>query len=184
VLTLQKTRLGTPELRAVLDDAISRVLAVAEAHRALHQSTDLRTVDFGTMLNDLCRHAATLSPAIAFTCHCPAPISLDTERAIPLGLIISELLTNAAKYAYGPEGGRVVLSAAAGAGRITMTVTDQGRGIPPGAGSGRGIGSRIITAIARQLNARVETASGPGAGTMVTLTVAQQQQQEREQDDA
>jgi two-component sensor histidine kinase len=171
ILALQQTRLTTPDLRAVLDDAISRVLAVAEAHRALHQSADLRTVDFGTMLNDLCRHAARLSPAIAFTCDCPTPIDLDAERAIPLGLILNELLTNAAKYAYGAEGGPVALSAAAAAGLITITVADRGRGIPEGAGSGQGIGSKIIASIARQIGASVETVSGPG-GTRVTLTCA------------
>jgi PAS domain S-box-containing protein len=175
ILALQRTRLATPELRAVLDDAISRVLAVAEAHRALHQSTDLRTVDFGTMLSDLCRHAATLSPTISFTCACPTPIDLDTERAIPIGLIVSEVLTNAAKYAYAAEGGPVALSAAAAEGMITITVADQGRGIPESAGNGRGIGSRIITSIARQIGATVATASGPG-GTVVTLAFAQQHQ--------
>jgi PAS domain S-box-containing protein len=176
ILTLQRTRLDTPDLRAVLDDAITRVLAVAEAHRALHQSTDLCTVDFGTMLNDLCRHAATLSPAIAFTTLCPAPIKLDTERAIPLGLMVSELLTNAAKYAYGAEGGPVRLSAAAAGGVITITVADRGRGIARAAGE-PGLGSRIIASMARQIGATVQTASSP-EGTVVTLTFAQQEQQD------
>jgi PAS domain S-box-containing protein len=176
ILTLQRTRLDTPDLRAVLDDAISRVLAVAEAHRALHQSTDLRTVDFGTMLDDLCRHAATLSPAIAFTHDCPTPVDLDTERAIPLGLMVSELLTNAAKYAYGVEGGPVRLSAISAGGLITITVADRGRGIPGGAARGQGIGSKIVASMAKQIGATVATASGPG-GTVVTLTFAQQQDQ-------
>jgi PAS domain S-box-containing protein len=168
VLSLQKTRLATPELGAALDDAISRVQAVAEAHRALHQSADLRSIDFGTMLNDLCTHAANLSPAITFRCHCPEPIDLDTERAIPLGLIVSELLTNAAKYAYGDAGGTVTLSALAEQGSIAIAVADQGRGIPAESRGGRGIGSRIISAVAKQIGAVVDTASGPG-GTTVTL---------------
>ncbi len=171
VLTLQKARLATPELGAALDDAISRVQAVAEAHRALHQSADLRTIDFGTMLNDLCAHAGTLSPAVTFACHCPKPIDLDTERAIPLGLIVSELLTNAAKYAYGEEGGTVTLSAFAEAGRITIAVADRGRGIPLESRGGRGIGSRIITAVAKQIGATVDTTSGPD-GTTVRLHVS------------
>jgi PAS domain S-box-containing protein len=176
ILALQRTRLDTPDLRAVLDDAISRVLAVAEAHRALHQSKDLRTVDFGTMLNDLCRHAATLSPAIAFTNDCPTPVDLDTERAIPLGLVVSELLTNAAKYAYGAEGGPVRVSAKSAGGLITITVADRGRGIPEGAAVGHGIGSKIVASMAKQIGATVTTASGPG-GTVVTLAFAQRQDQ-------
>jgi PAS domain S-box-containing protein len=168
VLTLQKARLPTPELGAALDDAISRVQAVAEAHRALHQSRDLRTVDFGTMLNDLCAHAANLSPSITFACHCPEPIDLDTERAIPLGLIVSELLTNAAKYAYGEAGGTVTLSALAEQGHIAIAVADQGQGIPAESRGGRGIGSRIIAAVAKQIGATVDTISGPD-GTTVRL---------------
>ncbi len=175
VLSLQKTRLASPELGAALDDAISRVQAVAEAHRALHQSADLRTIDFGTMLNDLCTHAGKLSPAITFHCRCPDPIDLDTERAIPLGLIISELLTNAAKYAYGAAGGAVTLAAVAEQETIEIVVADQGGGIPPESRGGRGIGSRIITAVARQIGATVDTASGP-CGTTVTLTFPQRTQ--------
>jgi PAS domain S-box-containing protein len=171
VLSLQKTRMASSELGAALDDAISRVQAVAEAHRALHQSADLRTVDFGTMLNDLCTHAANLSPSITFACHCPQPIDLDTERAIPLGLIVSELLTNAAKYAYGVEGGTVTLAAMAEQGSIAITVADQGRGIPANSRGGRGIGSRIIAAVAKQIGATVDTTSGPD-GTTVRLRFA------------
>jgi PAS domain S-box-containing protein len=172
VLSLQKTRLATPELAAALDDAMSRVQAVAQAHRALHQSTDLKTVDFGAMLHDLCAHAANLSPAIIFACHCPEPIALDTKRAIPLGLILSELLTNAAKYAYDEAGGTVVLSALAKDGIIEVTAADRGRGIPPDHREGRGIGARIVHAVARQIGASVETSSGPG-GTTVILRFAQ-----------
>ena len=171
VLTLQMMRLPTPEITAALGEAISRVQAVAEAHRALHQSADLRTVDFAMMLSDLCRHAERLSPSVVFRCECPAPIELDTERAIPLGLLISELLTNAAKYAYVSEGA-VAVSATRAAGQIVIRVVDQGRGMPQDGRSGGGIGARIIGAIARQIGARVETASGPG-GTAVTLSFAQ-----------
>jgi PAS domain S-box-containing protein len=171
ILTLQMMQLTTPDVRAALEDAISRVQAVAEAHRALHQSADLQTVDFGAMLGDLCRHATKLSPAITFTCECSMPIDLDTERAIPLGLLISELLTNAAKYAYVPEGGPVAVSATLAEGEIVIRVVDRGRGMPEESRRGSGIGSKIIGAIARRIGARVETASGPG-GTAVAVSFA------------
>jgi PAS domain S-box-containing protein len=171
ILALQKTRLPSPDLNAALDDAISRVQAVAEAHRALHQSNDLRSVDFGTMLNDLCHHAGRLSTTITFTCACPERIDLDTERAIPLGLIISELLTNSAKYAYGAQGGAVAVLAVETGGQITIRVADRGRGIAAETRNDRGIGSKIVGAIARQIGATVETASNH-LGTEVTLTFA------------
>jgi two-component sensor histidine kinase len=86
------------------------------------------------------------------------------------------LLTNAAKYAYGAEGGPVRLSAAAAGGVITITVADRGRGIARAAGE-PGLGSRIIASMARQIGATVQTASSP-EGTVVTLTFAQQEQQD------
>src|SRR6185312_10131951 len=68
LLSMQRSRLPDNETAAAIDDAIGRVRAVAEAHRALHQSRDLRTVSFDQMLRDLCRHIGELSPTTAIAC--------------------------------------------------------------------------------------------------------------------
>ncbi len=70
LLTLQRSRLKLPEAVAALDQAIARVFAIAESHRALHQSTDFRTVVLGRVLADICEHLGQLSTTVAIGCSC------------------------------------------------------------------------------------------------------------------
>ena len=130
LLSLQRSKLPDAQATAALDSAIGRVRAVAEAHRALHQSKDLTTIAFDQMLRDLCHHTGELSPATAITCNADENIEIDAERAIPLGLIVSELLTNAARHAY-PEGtaGTIEAGARRTPDHLEVTVTDRGVGL-------------------------------------------------------
>lgn len=170
LLSLQRSKLTHAEAGAAIDDAISRVRAVAEAHRALHQSNDLRTVAFDQMLHDLCRYAGELSPAIAISCDSEANLDVDAERAIPLGLIVSELLTNAARHAYA-EGasGTIEARARRAPGHLDVTISDRGSGIDPNAAPARTLGASIVQALARQIGLEMQTVSEPGEGTSVTL---------------
>jgi two-component sensor histidine kinase len=170
LLSLQRSKLTDAEATAALDSAIGRVCAVAEAHRALHQSQDLTTIAFDHMLRDLCRHMGELSPAIAISCNAEENLEIDAERAIPLGLIVSELLTNAARHAY-PEGSTGMIEARAQRtqGGLEVSVTDRGVGVGPGAAPSRTLGINIVQALARQIGLDVQTISHPGQGTSVTL---------------
>ena len=169
LLRLQRSRLSDPDAIAALDDSIARVMAVSETHKALHKSADLRHVAFGGMLSDLCTHAGELNPLVNFVC-VSTEIELDTERAIPLGLIVSELLTNAAKYAYPAGGGEVRAAAITADEFIEITISDRGMGMPPGRAES-GLGSTIVNALARQINAEILLTTTPGGGTSATLRV-------------
>ncbi len=167
MLALQRRRLADPAAAAALDAAISRVQAVADAHRALNGSPDLRTILLGAMLDDLCRHAAALNPHLAFSREGGDTIALDAERAIPLGLICSEVLTNISKYAY-PDGqdGSVHVQVEQAADRgLTITVKDHGLGLGSDANSPDGLGTTIVAALARQIGANVSLAGGADGGT-------------------
>jgi two-component sensor histidine kinase len=169
LLGLQRARLADPDAIAALDNAIMRVMAVGQAHKALHQSADLRHVDFHAMLRDLCAHVGTLNPALDFTCDCPPGFLLDTARAIPLGLIVSELLTNAAKHAY-PEGAGVIRTRVAVEPQmLRIEVADDGIGLPPDARRRAGLGSSIVRSLAAQVGVAVELATPPGGGTRAIL---------------
>jgi len=173
LLTLQRLRLADTDAAAALDDAVARVHAVAMAHRALLQSRDLATIAIDGMLADLCAHVGQLSESVTITCAAPTGLDMDVERAIPLGLIVSELLTNAVRHAY-PEGasGTVAVTVSADDGTLTIAVADAGVGAGPDAVHGRGLGTTIVNALARQIGARLETRSAAGAGTVVTLRLA------------
>jgi two-component sensor histidine kinase len=180
LLSLQRSRLADPDAVAALDDAIARVMAVSEAHRALQQSADLRHIALDEMLDDLCAHAATLNPALDFRCDCPAGLELDTERAIPLGLVVSELLTNAAKHAYPAGAGEVRTRVVLEGGVFEITVSDDGVGISrPGSSSSTpsrpSLGSTIVNALAGKIGAEVHVMSAAAEGTRTRLRFASRQ---------
>jgi two-component sensor histidine kinase len=87
----------------------------------------------------------------------PPGIRLSTDRAIPLALIIVELVTNALKFAYGQHGGIVWMSLLREQGALVVVVRDHGRGLPPGFAPERskGLGMRIILALSRQTDAAI-----------------------------
>jgi len=83
---------------------------------------------------------------------------VSTDQAVSLGVVVTELVTNAVKYAYGPgQGGeiRVVLEPDAN-GRALLTVEDDGPGMGDGKPRGTGLGGKIVTAMASGLRSAVE----------------------------
>jgi two-component sensor histidine kinase len=171
LLTLQRARLRDPQAVAALDEAIARVMAVAESHRALQQSADLRTISLEAMLTDLCEHVGQLSDTIAVGCSCENGIELDAERAIPLGLIVSELVTNAFRHAY-PDGkrGMVRLRAITTGESVEITIADDGVGMAEADSVKDGsLGVTIVNSLVRQIGAELSVRSGQGQGTVVTL---------------
>ncbi|HLZ08713.1 MAG TPA: sensor histidine kinase, partial [Chloroflexota bacterium] len=99
-----------------------------------------------------------------------------TDRAIPLALIVNELVTNAFKYAYPTEGsgGRVSVAVELKNDEIAITVKDDGAGLPDGfsvAGGGN-LGMILISSLLAQLSGRIEASDNrPGAQFLVTVPV-------------
>ncbi len=170
LLRAQETRTTEPEVRRALRAAFARVMAIGECHRSLYQSADLRTIDLSLVLADLARHAGALATTLTVRCDLPTSLPLDAERAIPLGLLVNELATNAVKHAY-PAGqpGLVTLRAEAGPQEIMVSVADAGAGLPPDDTRACGLGATLVQALGRQIGARIETRSTPDGGTLVCI---------------
>jgi len=169
MLSLQRRHAASPETADALAGAIARVNAVAEAHLALQLSNDLQTVDFPDMLAAICRRLNALSDTIRVTCACGSPVVLEVDRAIPLALIISELITNALRHAYaGRQDGEVQVTAMLDGYDIVLTVRDFGAGFD-GATRRPGLGSRVTVSLATKIGCTLQTQSRPGEGTCVTL---------------
>lgn len=171
VLRAQRGRLRDAAAGALLDEALARVNAVAQAHAALQASPDFRTTEAGHMLEELCGFVGRLSPTVTIACRREGDTTLDVERAIPLGLVVSELLTNAVRHAYPPgEPGRVELRVAgAPGGGLEVEVRDHGIGLQPARHREGSLGRDLVRVLAAQIGAEVATASVPGQGTVVTL---------------
>ena len=93
----------------------------------------------------------------------------STDRAVAIGMIATELITNAVKYAYPEGGGEVRLRLARNeGGGLVLTIEDDGVGLVGGAAKGGGLGGRIVEAMTRSLGARVEYET-PAAGARAVL---------------
>ncbi len=171
LLTIQRQRIESADAADAVNSAIARVEAIAEAHYALQQSRDLRLVDFGKMLRDLCGKLEKLRTASDIHCTLDGDLTLSADLAIPCALMISEMLTNALRHAYPPDSpGDIQVHARNEAGGLTVSIVDQGRGMAATTGS-PGLGSQLINAFAKQLSAAVTIQSTPGIGTRIEIRI-------------
>ncbi len=188
LLTLQaRANEGEPAVRAALQDARSRVEAIAGVHDQLWRQgqpdagggageTTPGEIDLGSFLDKLVGNLASGAPPHRLTC-AAHPLRLSADLAIPIGLLVNELVTNALKYAYPaerfPEGGEIRVTAEPGAGWLRVEVADDGIGLPEGFEIGRAsksLGMRVVGSLARQLGGTL-TVPPLGQGTTFRLEV-------------
>jgi two-component sensor histidine kinase len=177
LVSMQAKATAEPAIRTALSEIQGRISAIAGVHRRLYTSQDVRSVEISEYLASLLRDIeATLKEAgHASSVRLRAePIRVSTDKAVSIGVVVTELVTNAFKYAYpGGTGGEIrVLMCRAGDGRARLTVEDDGIGwTGVGAPKGTGLGSRIVGALARGLGGAL-TYGGVGAGCRAILEFA------------
>ncbi len=169
LLSAQLRGIETQGAADALREAITRVGSIAASHLALQDSKDLKEVDLAVTLKDLCAHFSQLYPAVSIVCKPSEVLMLDADRAIPLGLVVSEVLTNALRHAFhGRDAGTVVVEAWVDTSQLIVRIRDNGVGMQQK--SGRiGLGSKIINSLAAQLNATIDIESASDTGTTMTL---------------
>ncbi|WP_158292143.1 PAS domain-containing sensor histidine kinase [Paracraurococcus ruber] len=169
LLRLQSGRAGDSTTRAALEAATLRVQAVAEAHRALQRSPDLRSVRLSDMLRELAAGATVQHPGADLRTTAPDGLTLDAERAIPLALILSELVAEALRQEPGDGPGPVVrLDARVEDGRLTVSVADGAVGVSAASPAGL-LGATVVRALVRQIGAELERGPAPDGGMQAVL---------------
>jgi two-component sensor histidine kinase len=157
---LQASALEDESARAALRDTQRRIEAVGQVHRRLYTSDNVEAVDIAAYLETLVHELQDSwggADGARLTLSAD-PVTLSTDRAVSLGVIVNELITNACKYAYAPgEGGEVRISLRRDGDRgVRLVVEDDGRGFEPGsAAQGTGLGARVIRAMADSLGAEI-----------------------------
>ena len=161
MVRLQATALTDPSAREALEDTQRRIQAIAQVHRRLYTSNDVENVDMqeylGALVDELAETWSTDALPRALTL-VAEPIRLPTDRAVSLGVIVTELVTNACKYAYPTSGGEVrVVLRRIDDDIVLLAVEDDGCGIPEDAvPRGTGLGTKLIRAMAQSLQTIVE----------------------------
>ncbi len=162
MVRLQAGALADPTARAALDDTQRRIGAIAQVHRRLYSANDVESVDMRDYLGSLIEELTeTLScDSAPHSLHLAAePIRLPTDKAVSLGVIVTELVTNACKYAYptGAGGEIRVMLALEGADVFLLAVEDDGCGMAAEAApKGTGLGTKLIRAMAQSLQSMIE----------------------------
>ncbi|MCX6874297.1 MAG: sensor histidine kinase [Verrucomicrobia bacterium] len=171
LLRLQAHQIDNVETKAVLLDMQNRVHAMALIHKHLYLPENIASVDLSTYLKSLCnqlvRVLVTTPGAIQLHLNL-APIRLEIDQAIPCGLLVNELVSNALKHAF-PAGRcgevRVDFHALEDAPGWRLRVADNGVGLPPGFALDHltSLGLKLASDLARQIGGRLELGTGPGA---------------------
>jgi two-component sensor histidine kinase/HAMP domain-containing protein len=161
----------------LLEDARQRVRTIALVHESLYQSNDLADVPAAEFLERVAQNVASVFHASAEDIRLTVQaddIRLDVDQAVPLGLIINELVTNAYKYAFdGRQNGTLEISLRRDTDNdLVLIVDDDGPGLPPDLDVRRpgSLGLMLVQALAGQLRGRVEVGPGPGSRIRVRFS--------------
>lgn len=171
-LRLQGKASGDENVRLQLEEADRRLSAVALVHRRLYRDDSVEVIDLSRYLEDLVNEMQTTMDeewARQFDLEL-APVQISTDRAVNVGLILTELVINAQKYAYEGRPGRLSVVLEQHRGMFRLIVTDDGVGKKSSASSG--FGRRMLAAMVDRLKGNIdEQDNKPGLRTIVTAPI-------------
>jgi PAS domain S-box-containing protein len=168
LINLQSRQVSDASARDVLEATKQRVQAIALLHEGLYRSADLASVELGPYLRclagDLLRANADPTRDIAVVCEA-AGLCTNMDSAVPLGLIVNELVSNALKHAFrGRSSGKITVQLERQRELAQLRVSDNGAGLPADFSFDRAdsLGLRLVTNLARQLEGELTQTSHGG----------------------
>lgn len=176
LFSLQSNLLQDESMKAILRESQDRVRSMALVHETLY-SHNLATVDFAEYVTSLSTQLIGSYSLTADQVRLETslePILLSIDMAVPCGLILNELITNALKHGMTPgqQGTLQIGLRHSGPGRIELEVRDDGRGLPADftLSGGTSLGKRLIRSLTKQIDGTVEFApASPGTRVVLSL---------------
>lgn len=167
LLSLQEQKMSDLGMLDVLAESRGRIMSMAIIHDQLYHSSDFAEIGMEEYLRQLLprliqTYKGRRDIALRLDLH---PIALSLDQAIPFGLIMNELTTNALKHGFRERSkGVISISATLSGGMISLTVEDNGAGLPPGFMMEKQstLGLQIVTMLTGQLHGDLAVTSGPG----------------------
>lgn len=162
LLNLQSLNIENPAVRQIIQDAVGRIHSMALIHEKIYRADNFSQFNMAAYLNDLADEVISLYSSIPNAIRVDSDmeqIYLPVDQAVPCGILINEVLTNAMKHGCRDVGDcRIDLSMSRKDGMVTISIADSGPGMDPelyGSEKKKTMGLQIIEALAQQLNAEL-----------------------------
>lgn len=177
LLNLQAKQTANAEAVAALLDTRNRVHSMALLHEVLYRSDNLAQINLVLYVKALCtqllRAFGQAAERVQVEQHI-GPISLPLDQAVPCGLIINELVTNAFKYGFpDARSGRVMVEIELRQGRLELSVRDNGVGLPAGLepAAASTLGLQLVTMLTGQLNGQLRWENPAEGGALFRVSI-------------
>jgi two-component sensor histidine kinase len=175
MLHLQANAVGDEDLSERLNEAASRVNAVGRAYERLAYTADYENIDLIEYLRQIIEDLERAVAPCKIQFDAPEAVRFAADRAILVGLIINELVSNAGKYAYPDRAGGSIwvrVSFQTDKETIAIAIRDEGVGLPPGFDptASKRLGTRLVNALSQQLGGELKRLPAP-IGTNFTLHI-------------
>ena len=176
MLNLERTHIADQHAKEALTTSITRLTLISKLHRKLHNPNGVQA-DFGAFLKELCDDILTSWGAPNVKCLVNSvDLTIPSDKAINISLVATELISNALKHAFdGQAQGTINVDLGLDdGGAITLTVSDDGPGLPDGfvAANSTSLGLRIIQGFTSQLGGRFEVINGKGTTFCLIIPAA------------
>jgi len=180
LLRVQARTSRSKEINTALEAAATRVATIANVHDLLWRSNQVGFIDLADFLADVCNK---LNGTGEHTIVCEADtLVISADQAVPLGLLVNELISNAIKYAYPGGKGSITVSAHQHRGLLQVTVSDTGVGLPAEFDIDEpreSFGFKVISALVRQLDGQLSVVKQPkGACFSLEMPLAPERPQD------
>ena len=179
LVNLQADTLDDPALRTAFNGLRDQVRSMALVHEKLYQAENLASVDFAeyarSLLNYLWRAYGDSTAAVRLKLDLQ-PVALSVQTAVPCGLLLNELVTNALKYAFRDRaGGEITVAMQVQADQsLCLRVSDNGVGFPPDLDwrRTRSLGLQLVQMLTAQLGGTVDLRQDGGTEFRITIMQA------------
>jgi two-component system, sensor histidine kinase PdtaS len=175
LLYLQKNRVSDEQIKAVLSEGQNRIDSMVLVHEMLYQSQNIAAIDMQSYLNKLVQQIAAGFEEKQLKYTIQGTYTLETKQAIPIGLILTELITNIYKYAY-PNQQQGIFSLHiedAGDNNMKLILKDSGIGLPEDfkVEKSKSLGLKLVKLLSQQLGANLQFFNDNGVRVEINCVV-------------
>ena len=177
LLAIQGRRQPDPAVRALFEEAQERLNAMARVHDLLSKSEKAQQVDVSVYVGDLCEALRPITEnddRIRLEAKMEDAILVDADTAVPLGIVLTELITNAVKYAFpAPRSGTILVQARRSQpGWMELVVRDDGIGMSSLREGSLGYG--LVRSLVQQIRGEIDVRSDAGLTVTISFLEASQ----------